>query len=117
MPVSPRQRIDDVMRTAEAMQMGGTNCAVPMLEAAKHRVPVDVFEILTDNETWYGDIHPHQALDNYRQAMGIDARLQVVAFTPTKFSIAPPGDARCLDVSGFDAAIPVLLADHAAGRI
>lgn len=117
MPVSPRQRIDDVMRTAAAMQMGGTNCAVPMLEAAKHRVPVDVFSIYTDNETWYGNIHPHQALENYRQVTGIDARLQVVSLTPTRFSIARPDDPRELDVSGFDAAVPVLLADHAAGRI
>jgi 60 kDa SS-A/Ro ribonucleoprotein len=117
MPVSPRQRIDDVMRTAAAMQMGGTNCAVPMLEAAKYRVPVDVFVEFTDSETWYGDIHPYQALEHYRQVMGIDARLQVVAFTPTRFSIAVPGDPRTLDVSGFDASVPVLLADHAAGRI
>ena len=71
----------------------------------------------TDNETWYGGIHPHQALENYRQVMGIDARLQVVAFTPTKFSIAVPGDERMLDVSGFSSDVPVLLADHAAGRI
>jgi 60 kDa SS-A/Ro ribonucleoprotein len=117
MPVSPRQRIDDVMRTAASMQMGGTNCAVPMLEAAKHRVPVDVFSIFTDNEAWYGSIHPHEALDHYRQVMGIGARLQVVAFTPTRFSIARPGDPRELDVSGFDASVPVLLADHAAGRV
>jgi len=117
MPVSPRQRIDDVMRTTAAMQMGGTNCAVPMLEAARHRVPVDTFTICTDSETWYGDIHPHEALEHYRQVMGIDARLQVVAFTPTRFSIARPDDPRELDVSGFDAAVPVLLADHSAGRI
>jgi 60 kDa SS-A/Ro ribonucleoprotein len=117
MPVSPRQRIDDVMRTAAAMQMGGTNCAVPMLEAAKYRVPVDVFTLMTDNETWYGDIHPYQALEHYRQVMGIDARLQVVSFTPTRFSIAVPDDPRTLDVSGFDSDVPVLLADHARGDI
>ena len=112
MPVSPRQRIDDVMRTAAAMTMGGTNCAVPMLEAARHRMPVDTFVLMTDNETWYGGIHPHEALENYRQVMGIDARLQVVAFTPTRFSVARPDDPRELDVSGFDASVPVLLADH-----
>lgn len=117
MPISPRQRIDDVMRTTAALPMGGTNCAVPMLEAAKHRMPVDTFEILTDNETWYGDIHPHEALENYRQVMGIDARLQVVSFTPTRFSIARPDDLRELDVSGFDSAVPALLADHSAGRV
>jgi 60 kDa SS-A/Ro ribonucleoprotein len=116
-PISPRMRLDDVMRTADRMQMGGTNCAVPMLEALKHQVPVDVFEIHTDNETWYGGIHPHQALEDYRQGMGIDAKLAVVAYTPTDFTIADPADWRTLDVSGFDQALPQLLADFASGGI
>jgi len=116
-PISPRMRLDDVMQVALGMQMGGTNCAVPMLEAAKHRIPVDVFEIHTDNETWYGDIHPHQALEDYRQKMGIDARLAVVAYTPTNFTIADPADWRTLDVSGFDQAVPRLLADFASGAL
>lgn len=117
MPISPRMRLDDVMRVAAGMEMGGTNCAVPMLEAARHRIPVDVFEIHTDNETWYGNIHPHQALEDYRQKMGIDARLAVVAYTPTDFTIADPADWRTLDVSGFDQAVPQLLADFASGAL
>ena len=116
-PISSRMRLDDVMRVALGMQMGGTNCAVPMQEALKHRIPVDVFEIHTDNETWYGDIHPHQALEDYRQGMGIDARLAVVAYTPTDFTIADPADWRTLDVSGFDQAVPQLLADFASGAL
>jgi 60 kDa SS-A/Ro ribonucleoprotein len=115
--ISARQRIDDAMRTASVIPMGGTDCALPMLWAAENKVPVDVFEVLTDNETWFGDIHPYQALELYRQRMGIDARLAVVSFTPTEFSIANPDDPRTLDVSGFDSATPTLLADFARGDI
>jgi 60 kDa SS-A/Ro ribonucleoprotein len=47
----------------------------------------DAFIIYTDNETWYGNIHPSEALDNYRSATGIDAKMIVVATTPTSNSI------------------------------
>ena len=33
--------------------------------------------VLTDNETWFGDIHPVEALRQYRAKMGIPARLLV----------------------------------------
>jgi 60 kDa SS-A/Ro ribonucleoprotein len=62
-------------------------------------------------------VHPHEALALYRDQMGIDARLQVLAVTPTGFSIADPADPRMLDVCGFDSAIPDLLAAHARGEV
>jgi hypothetical protein len=34
-----------------------------------------------------------------------------------KYTLGDPGDPRHLDVSGFAADIPVLLANHSAGRI
>jgi len=73
--------------------------------------------VWTDNETWAGHAHPHEALAAYRQKTGIPARQQVIATTPTEFSIADPGDPGTLDVSGFDAAVPRLLADHSRGDI
>jgi 60 kDa SS-A/Ro ribonucleoprotein len=115
--ISPRQRLDDVMNTIRRVPMGGTNCAAPMQWALTERAEIDVFEIITDNETWFGDIHPHQALEEYRQKTGIPARLAVVALTPTEFTIADPADPGSLDVSGFDAAVPTLLADFARGAI
>lgn len=115
--ISPRRRLDDNIRAISRLPYGGTDCAVPMTYALQHGLEVDVFQVWTDNETWYGSIHPHQALEQYRQKMGIDARLQVCATTPTQFSIADPLDPRQLDVSGFDAAVPNLLASHARGDI
>lgn len=115
--ISSRRRLDDVVRSISGLPFGGTNCALPMQHALKARMPVDVFRISTDNETWAGGIHVHQALENYRQGLGIDAKLQVVAITATDLTIADPLDPRQLDVAGFDSAVPNLLADHARGDL
>ena len=75
-----------------------------MVEALKHRWAVDAFVVYTDSETWAGDIHPAQALREYRERMGIAAKLVVVAMASNGFSIADPDDAGMLDVVGFDTA-------------
>jgi 60 kDa SS-A/Ro ribonucleoprotein len=107
--ISPRQRVDDVVRHVSALPMGGTDCALPMLWAAENRVDVDAFVVYTDNETWAGDIHPVQALRAYREKTGIAARLIVVGMTATQFTIADPSDAGMLDVVGFDTAAPEVM--------
>jgi len=109
--ISPRQRLDDVVRATSALQFGGTDCALPMVEALRNRWAVDAFVIYTDSETWAGSIHPVQALRDYRERMGIAAKLVVVAMASNGFSIADPEDAGMLDVVGFDAATPQLLGD------
>ncbi len=114
--ISPRQRLDDVLRATSALPFGGTDCALPMLEAAKHRWPVDLFVVYTDSETWAGQVHPAQALRQYREQMGIPAKLVVVGMASNGFSIADPKDAGMLDVVGFDTAAPQVLADFAAGK-
>jgi 60 kDa SS-A/Ro ribonucleoprotein len=111
--ISPRQRLDDVLRTMEAIPMGGTDCALPMIWAARHKVAADVFVFYTDSETWAGAIHPAQALRRYREQMGIAAKLIVVGMTSNGFSIADPEDAGMLDVVGFDTAVPQVMADFA----
>jgi 60 kDa SS-A/Ro ribonucleoprotein len=115
LPISPRQRLDDVLKTVDNLPFGGTDCALPMVWATKNRVEVDTFVIYTDNETWAGRIHPFQALSEYRQKMGRRARLIVVGMTSTSFSIADPRDPGMLDVVGFDAAAPQVMADFARG--
>lgn len=114
--ISPRQRLDDVNRMISRITMGRTDCALPMIHALQNRIEVDTFVVYTDNETWFGSIHPHQALKQYQNKMGINARLVVVAMTPTRFSIADPTDAGMLDIAGFDSATPQLISDFSAGR-
>ena len=112
--LSARQRLDDVARAMAAMPFGGTDCALPIVEATRRRWPVDAFVVYTDSETWAGAIHPAQALRAYRERMGIAARLVVVAMASNGFSIADPDDAGMLDVVGFDAATPQVIGDFVA---
>ena len=97
------------------MPMGGTDCALPMVYATEQGLGVDTFVVYTDNETWAGKIHAHQALAEYRRRSGIAAKLVVVGMTATGLSIADPWDAGMLDVVGFDGAVPSLIADFARG--
>ncbi len=108
-------RLDRVLAEVDAMPMGGTDCALPMVWAAKERVEVDVFVVYTDNETWHGNVHPSVALQRYRQAMSIDAKLVVVGMVANRFSIADPKDRGMLDVVGFDTAAPKVMTDFARG--
>lgn len=73
------------------------------------------FVIYTDSETWAGDIHPAQALRNYRAEVRADARCVVVGMTSQGFSVADPADRGMLDVVGFDAAAPAFIADFLRG--
>jgi 60 kDa SS-A/Ro ribonucleoprotein len=113
--ISPRQRLDDVCATISGLPFAGTDCALPMLYALQRNIPVDVFCVVTDNETWRGSIHPCQALKQYRQKMGIASKLIVVGMTATGTTIGDVDDAGTLDVVGFDTAAPTLMADFARG--
>lgn len=115
--ISPRQRLDDVIRTVSGLPFGGTDCALPMLYAIEHNLDVDAFVIYTDNETWAGDVHPHEALRRYRERTGIPAKLIVVGMTSTGFTIADPLDVGSLDVVGFDTGTPQLLSDFVRGEL
>lgn len=111
--LSASLRLDQVQEEIHRSNFGRTDCAVPMTHALEQRIPVDVFCVYTDNETYAGSVHPSVALENYRQAMGIDAKLVVVGMTATEFTIADPNDPGMLDVAGFDADAPQAIAEFA----
>jgi len=111
--ISPRWRLNETIRYLNNFPYGGTDCAAPMLYAMKEQIPVDTFVIYTDNETWFGDIHPCRALQQYRQKMGIPAKLVTVGMIANKRTIADPNDSGMLDVVGFDTDTPALVSDFA----
>lgn len=105
--ISPKQRLDDVVRYLGGLQFGGTDCALPMIYAEQMKLDVDAFCVYTDSETWAGNIHPKQALANYRAKQNRPNAAQVVVgMTATEFTIADPADPRTLDVVGFDLQTP-----------
>lgn len=115
--ISPRMRLTDAVQTVSRLAFGGTDCALPIMEALKSKTVVDVFSVYTDNETWAGSIHPHQALRQYREQVNPNAKLVVVGMTSSPFSIADPNDAGMLDIAGMDASVPGLIADFSNGQL
>ena len=113
--IRPDMDLAGAVRAMQKVPMGGTDCALPMLYAAKNKLPVDVFAVYTDSETWFGKVHPFQALKDYRQKTGIAAKLIVVGMVANGFTIADPSDAGMLDVIGFATAAPAVMADFARG--
>lgn len=104
--ITPKMRLDAVLMRTTAVNFGATDCSVPALWATENKYPIDCIVIITDNETWAGSIHPPQALERYREKMGIPVKQIVIAMTSTDFTIADPGDVLSLDVVGFDASVP-----------
>ena len=109
--ITARDSLNDAMAKTHALKFGRTDCALPVLDALEQRLPVDCFIVLTDSETWWGRVHPMEALRKYRREMDIPAKLAVVGMVSNGFSIADPEDAGAMDVVGFDAAASQLIAD------
>jgi 60 kDa SS-A/Ro ribonucleoprotein len=72
---------------------------------------VSGFVTYTDSETWAGNIHPAQALRQYRSEFVGDAKAVVVGMTSNGFTLADPNDRGMLDVVGFDTSVPAVIAD------
>ena len=115
--ISPRMRLDTVLDIMDHIPMGGTDCSLPIVWATENKVPVDVFAVYTDNETWSGRIHPFQALEKYQRKMGINAHLIVMGIVSNNFTIADPRNPRMLDVVGCDSSAPAIMADFVRGSI
>lgn len=111
--LSPKDNLGSVIQKMSGLPFSRTDCAQPMLWAAKEKIAIDHFVVYTDNETWAGNVKPVTALKQYRDKMGIPARLTVVGTTATNFTIADPQDGGMLDVVGFDANAPKVIADFA----
>ncbi|OCT85415.1 60 kDa SS-A/Ro ribonucleoprotein isoform X1 [Xenopus laevis] len=101
-PITVNMLLHEVVEKMSDITMGSTDCALPMLWAQKTNTAADIFIVFTDCETNVEDVHPATALKQYREKMGIPAKLIVCAMTSNGFSIADPDDRGMLDICGFD---------------
>lgn len=115
LPLTASMSLEQVLKHTKDVNFGGTDCSLPMLYAAQHRLEVDTFMVFTDNETYAGRMHPVEALRAYRKQSGINAKLVVAGMTSTGFTIADPNDPGMLDVVGFDSAAPSIMAEFSRG--
>jgi len=116
--ITPKQSLLEVMKRVQNLIFGATDCSLPMQFAEKNKIDIDTFCVYTDNETYYGDIHPSQALKRYRKVMNKpEAKLAVFGVASNKFSIADPKDPGMMDFVGFDPSAPAVLSDFTLGKI
>lgn len=115
--ITAKDRLGTVLKMTNHMNFGGTDCSLPMQYASKKGLDVDIFVVLTDSETWFGGVHPFQALKSYRKKFNKNAKLVVLAFEANKFSIADPSDAGMMDIAGMDSNVPKILSEFALGKL
>ncbi|XP_070602435.1 RNA-binding protein RO60 isoform X2 [Erythrolamprus reginae] len=108
-PVTEDMTLPQVLQKMSKIPRSSTNCSSPLLWAQKTSVAVDVFIIFMESETFAGDIHPATALRQYREKMGIPAKLIVCGMTSSGFTVADPDDRGMLDICGFDTGTPIVI--------
>lgn len=113
--ITAKSTLPQVMDVTRNLGFDRTDCAIPMLWALANKIEVDTFVTLTDNETWFGSVHPVQALQQYQDKMGIPARNVVVGMISTGFSIADPNRGDSLDVVGMSADTPSAISAFSRG--
>ena len=118
--IRPEMTIQDAIRATD-VPFGATDCALPMTEALKmysqNGKVFDVFCIYTDSETYAPTVHPQVALEQYRKATGVDAKLIVVGMVANQLTIADPKDKNTLNLAGFDTSTPELISMFVRGEI
>jgi 60 kDa SS-A/Ro ribonucleoprotein len=84
---------------------------VPKVTTRRNKLRVSAFVTYTDSETWAGNIHPAQALRQYRDEFVGNSKAVVVGMTSNGFTLADPNDRGMLDVVGFDTSVPAVISD------
>ena len=108
--------LDVVLSAVKRSDWASTDISKGIVQAMKFRRLYDGFVVITDNDVNSG-IKPSTALQQYRNALNIPAKLAVVATQASDISIADPLDKGMLDFCGFDSNGPKILQEFFAGPI
>ena len=118
LPLRKETTLDEAFKMTQKSNFGMTDCAMPMIYALEKKMEIDTFIVYTDSETYYGKIHPFEALKKYRKEMNLPySKLVCVGMQSNGFTIADPTDIGMLDVVGFDSATPEIITNFSAGKI
>jgi 60 kDa SS-A/Ro ribonucleoprotein len=109
--ITRRMHIDTAVKKALDINWGSTDCSMPYKFALENKLKSEVFLNITDNETNSNSEPPSVVLQRYREKTGIAAKQLVCAMSGGNFSIADPNDAGSMDLVGFDAGCPALIAN------
>ena len=114
LPFNRVTSLENACKATIERSFGATDPGLLFEYALAHKIEVDTFVVITDNEVNRGRHVPDQ-LRRYRRETGIPAKLAVLATTATNFSIADPRDPGMLDIAGFGSDVPALLAEFSRG--
>ncbi|MCP9265650.1 BMA-ROP-1 [Dirofilaria immitis] len=104
--------LGEYLSATKKLRYDKTDCALPMCWAIENAVRVDVFIILTDNDVSVKSMKPSDAIQLYRQQMGIpNAKLIVVGMTDKSGSLANPNDPNMLVICGMNPSVPQMIHD------
>ncbi|KAJ3193715.1 60 kDa SS-A/Ro ribonucleoprotein [Irineochytrium annulatum] len=117
MSIGRADRLEEVVEKMKAVAFGATDCAEPILWAMREGHAVDVFVVYTDSQTYFGEVSPAEALKQYREKTGIQAKMIVVGLCSNGFSIADPADSGMMDVVGFDSSAPTTMREFILGNL
>lgn len=113
--VGATETVRELCRRVNGLPFQRTDCSLPMEYAIENKLNVDVFVVITDNETFAGKRHPHVALQDYRKRFNPNAKLVVMGMAANEFTIAEPTDAGMIDVAGLDSSFPSILSAFVRG--
>lgn len=109
-----RSSLADAQR-AVSIGGGGTDCSLPFQYALQQKIEADAIVMLTDSQTWFGDIHPVQAIEEYRRKVAPGAKLVVVSMTANNSTIGDIKDPGTLEVVGLSTETPRLVTEFIRG--
>ena len=81
---------------------GGTDLSLPVSWADENKKEYDLIIVYTDNETWYGSRHLSAVWDRYSKKYP-NAKLVIASTASNVYTVADPGNPKCLQTVGFDA--------------
>ncbi len=107
--IDPTQRLCEVTELLGHLTGGEADCTQPIRWALKQRSEVDAFVILASalTDAMYSQIT--EAIESYRQTLGVPAKVVVIAMSANRQPKQMPHDRGLLTVSGFDIATPRLV--------
>lgn len=113
--IHAKATFNDVFTATQRSDWGMTDISKGILHAKQFHQLYDGFVVITDNDVNSG-IKPSLALQQYRDAMNVPAKMAIVATQLNSLSIADPSDKYMMDFCGFDSHLPKLLQEFLGGK-
>ncbi|XP_067144663.1 RNA-binding protein RO60 [Centruroides vittatus] len=114
--INNKMTLSDISCRMRETPMGPVNMAAPLQWAQERKRYFDIIIVCTDNQTQPGDVHPAEALKEYRKAFNLpQTRFVICAMSSQGFSLAPPDEPGMLDIAGFNVKTLQVIQDFARG--